>query len=151
LARPALEAYQLCFDQMADRSFQAQRLKFITRPEGKQLVFILPGQAIYLAFNQLQDKGGYNMKADEIQALIALALVSSGSDAKLDPEAWEEKFFRSGTTPVDDTAYAAARGLYRKFDPENAAGLFNSDRRFGKFRDRIKMGDFNFTIDMPRG
>ncbi|MBW6513657.1 MAG: Stp1/IreP family PP2C-type Ser/Thr phosphatase [Candidatus Syntrophosphaera sp.] len=149
-ARDADPAYQEYFAKIASHPGQAQNLKFITNPQGKQMAYILPRHTIYLAFNQLQDKGGYNMKADEIQALIALALVRSEVESGLEEENWQTELFAPGTAAVDEQTYNAARELYRKYDPENAAVLFASDRRFGKYRNLIKLGEYNLSLDMPR-
>jgi serine/threonine protein phosphatase PrpC len=147
--REPLQNYQDFFDTIRSDPRQAQQLKFMLNPRERQMVYVIPGKTIYLAYGQLQDNGLYGMRADEIQALIALALVASEKGSDLDEENWETQLFSAATQPVDDHSYARARELYEKYDARNAAVLFASDNRFGKFRPLIKMGNYNFSIDIP--
>ncbi len=149
-ATDAGKAYQDLFAKLTTASGQAKRLKFINNPTDKQMVYVLPGQTVYLAFDQLQDKAGYNMKKDEIEALIALALVKSAEKSVLNSESWEMDLFASGSAVLDDKTFNAARELYKKYDPENADFLFNNDARFGKFRKLMKAGTYNISIDLPK-
>lgn len=149
VVREPLETYQDFFDTVRDDPRQARQLKFMLNPQGRQMVYVIPGQTIYLAYGQLQDNAVYAMKADEIQALIALALVASESGSALNEENWETGLFTESTEPVSDQMYARARELYRKYDTENATMLFASDNRFGMFRALAKMGDYNISIGIP--
>jgi protein phosphatase len=131
---------------------QAKRLKFISNPEDKTLVFIVPGEVVYVAKNALEDKNSYNMNRENIEALITLALVLSENKSAvggLTAENWNQKFFAAGTASLPDKAYESAIALYRKHRP-NDDGLMFSVRFKNKFNPLIKVGDFNLTIEAPK-
>lgn len=150
VVREPLEAYLDFFETIRSDRLQADELKFILNPQGRQMVYIIPGHTIYLAYGQLQNPDVYGMKADEIQALIALALVASENASGLNEENWEEQLFAESTHTVSDQSYDKARELYRKYDPENANMLFAGDNRFGKFKPLIKLDDHNISIEIPK-
>lgn len=125
------------------------QLKYFNNGQEGQMVYILPGQAIYINYFELQARDKYNMSKDQIEALIALAVVQAQGKTPLSGSDWEQKLLAPGAGAVGDKAFSAARELYKRYDDVNADGLFNSDNRFGKYRNLIKAGTYNFTIPLP--
>ena len=148
-ASAASDAYQQMLDK-ATTGGTKLRLKFFTNSQDKQMVYILPGQAIYINFSELQSRDSYNMSKDQIEALIVLAAASAKGKAPLGGDDWEEKLFAPGTASIDAKTYEAARALYKLYDDVNADALFNSNSRFGKYQQLIKAGTYNFAIDLPK-
>lgn len=125
------------------------QLKFFTGGPENQPVYILPGQAIYINYQALQDKNSYNMSKDQIEALITLAVAYARGKTPLTGSDWERKLTAPGTASIDETTYSNALALYSVYDEVNAKTLFNNDSRFGKYRNLIKAGTYNFIIDLP--
>ena len=143
----ARDPYLKAFNTMSNKSAQAKNIRFIGRSEANQVIYIVPGQTIYLDFAKLGTASGHNLKADEITALISLAVVRSGGKFALAKAGWESKFFTSGTAPVDDQTWAAARELYKKYDPANADQLFGKADRFARLRNLIKLGPYSISLN----
>lgn len=145
-AREPIASYQELVTKLGSKL----RLKFITNPKDNQLVYILPGQAIYIAYNELQARDKYNMPRDQIEALIALAVQLAQGKAPLAGNDWMNKLQAPGIGSVDPGSFDAARELYKKADPVNAEALFNSAARFGKYQRLITPGTFSLSIELPK-
>lgn len=148
----AASPYRILFDKLRDPASQAKTLKFFANPTNNQVVYILPGNAIYLAYNKLQEKSGYNMSREQIEALITIALLKSAPQAgteTLDQDNWQSLLFAPGTAGLDTPTIEAAKTLYRKFDPKSD-GLMFSQRFMGKYKNLFKAGDFNIAIAPPQ-
>lgn len=147
-AGSAIESYLAMLDKISVGGPKLQ-LKFFTGGPENQPVYILPGQAIYINYQALQDKNSYNMSKDQIEALITLAVAYSRGKTPLTGSDWERKLTAPGTASIDETTYSNALALYSVYDEVNAKTLFNNDSRFGKYRNLIKAGTYNFIIDLP--
>jgi len=131
---------------MSNKTTHAKNLKQFKSRNGKQIIFIVPGQSIYLDSNLavLGKVGGEDIKIDEIQALIAIALVHSSGKMDLPKDGWKEKLFAPGTESVDDKTWNAARDLYKKFDATNADVLFSN--RLPRLRSKIKLSPYSISL-----
>ncbi len=143
--------YRKVFDAIRITPGQATKLKFFDPPQNNQVAYIVPGGTVYLAYRQLQDKTTYNLNKEQIEALIALALMKSGqrpTGTALNNSNWQEVLFTPGTGSFDPQIIESAKNLYRKLDPEND-GLMISQRFAAKLKDRTKVGDYNIAIEPP--
>jgi len=142
----AREGFLKAFNAMSNKTTHAKNLKQFKSRNGKQIIFIVPGQSIYLDSNLavLGKAGGEDIKIDEIQALIAIALVHSSGKMDLPKDGWKEKLFAPGTESVDDKTWNAARDLYKKFDATNADVLFSN--RLPRLRSKIKLSPYSISL-----
>ncbi|MDD3142770.1 MAG: Stp1/IreP family PP2C-type Ser/Thr phosphatase [Candidatus Cloacimonetes bacterium] len=140
---PYLEA----FNAMSNKTAQAKNLQFIGKSEANQVIYIVPGQTIYLDYAKLAYQYVPNLKAEDITALMAIAVLRSSGKFNLAKEGWESKFIASGTSPVDDQTWSAARELYKKYDAANADQLFNKPERFARLRGRILLGPYGISLN----
>ncbi|HQP26968.1 MAG TPA: Stp1/IreP family PP2C-type Ser/Thr phosphatase, partial [Candidatus Syntrophosphaera sp.] len=140
---PYLEA----FNAMSNKTAQAKNFKFISKSEANQVIYIVPGQTIYLDYAKLAYQAGHNLKSEDITALMAIAVLRSSGQFNLAKEGWESKFIASGTSPIDDQTWNAARELYKKYDSVNADQLFNNPNRFARLRARILVGPYGISLN----
>lgn len=140
------ENYMKAFILMSDKNAQAKTLKFIKKSESDQVIYIVPGQTVYVDFAKLAYGAGYKLKIDEIQALIAIAVLRSSGKLDLAKDGWEAKFMAAGTTPIDAQTWSAAREIYKRFDKDNADGLFGQADRLARLRNRIKLGTYSISL-----
>ena len=148
-ATEAREIYLKAFNAMSNKDTQAKSLKQFKSRDGKQIIFIVPGQSIYLDSNLavLGRAGSEELKIDEIQALLAIALVRSSGKMDLPKESWQEKLFAAGDQSVDDKTWQAALELFKKFDSTNAQMLFNNPNRLSRLRSRIKLSPYSISLN----
>lgn len=147
-ASDARDVMLKAFNAMSNKTSQAKNLKQFKSRDGKQVIFIVPGQSIYLDSNLaiLGKAGGEEIKIDEIQALIAIALVHSTGKMDLPKEGWKNKLFAPGSESVDDKTWNAARELFRKYDAANADALFSHSNRMPRLRSRIKLSPYSLSL-----
>lgn len=146
---PANNPLRQLMDKLRDPQVHAGKLKFFDNPQNNQLVYILPGNSIYLAYSRLLEKPGYDLNREQIEALLTLALLLSDparQTQKLSIENWEELLFQSGNAGFDPKLVEDAQNHYKKIDPKSD-GLVFSQRLVGKFGKRIRVGNFNIAID----
>ncbi len=148
-ASDAREIYLKAFNAMSDKNTQAKSLKQFKSRDGKQIIYIVPGQSIYLDSNLavLGRAGLEELKIDEIQGLLALALVRSSGKMDLPKEGWQEKLFAAGEQNVDEKTWQAALELFKKFDSGNAQMLFNNSNRLRRLRSRIKLSPYSISLN----
>ncbi len=143
----AQNPYLAAFNAMSNKTAQAKNLKFVGKSEANQVIYIVPGQTIYLDYAKLGTAAGHELKAEDITALIAIAVLRSSGNFNLAKEGWESKFMASGTTPIDEQTWAAARELYKKYDKDNADQLFNKPERLTRLRNRILLGPYGISLN----
>ncbi len=142
------EKYATAFNKMRDPSTQAKELKFVPNSPGNQVIYIVPGEAIYVDYNKLAPKvedGGYGVDEERIKALIALALLRSPGLNKLPKTGWEEQLRAEGTQAVSEADWDKAQEIFAKFDEENAPGLFNN--RMAALKKRVKTGPYSISLE----
>ena len=66
---PANNPLRQLMDKLRDPQVHAGKLKFFDNPQNNQLVYILPGNSIYLAYSKLLEKPGYDLNREQIEAL----------------------------------------------------------------------------------
>ncbi len=140
------ENYMKAFNAMSDKTTQAKNLKFIGKSDSDQVIYIVPGQTIYMNYAALGTAAGHNLKVEDINALIAIAVLRSSGQFDLAKDGWEAKFKAAGTTPIDDKTWAEARELYKRFDKDNADRLFGQANRFARLRNSIKVGPYSISL-----
>ncbi|HQH47271.1 MAG TPA: protein phosphatase 2C domain-containing protein [Candidatus Syntrophosphaera thermopropionivorans] len=139
--------FQEVFNKMSDKKTQAKNLKFFSQTRDNTVIYILPGQTIYLAYGILGTKAGYNMSQEQIEALLAIAIARSSGDSNLNTENWEQELFAPANTPLDEATWKKAQEIYSRYNKANASSLFNSTKRFGKFKTLIRTGKYSIAIN----
>jgi len=132
---------------MSDKKTQAKNLKFFSQTRDNTVIYILPGQTIYLAYEMLGTKAGYNLSQEQIEALLAVAIARSSGDSNLNSENWEQELFSAANAPLDEATWQKAQEIYSKYNKANASSLFNSTKRFGKFKNLIKVGKYSIALN----
>jgi protein phosphatase len=146
-ASSANSHFQEAFSKMSDKKNQAKNLKFFSQTRDNTVIYILPGQTIYLAYELLSTKAGYNLNQEQIEALLAIAIARSSGNSTLNAENWEQELFAPATSPLDEITWAEAQDIYSKYNPTNASSLFNSTKRFGKFKTLIRTGKYSIALN----
>jgi len=139
--------FQEVFNKMSDKKTQAKNLKFFSQTRDNTVIYILPGQTIYLAYEMLGTKAGYNLSQEQIEALLAVAIARSSGDSNLNSENWEQELFSAANAPLDEATWQKAQEIYSKYNKANASSLFNSTKRFGKFKNLIKVGKYSIALN----
>ncbi|MDY0112201.1 MAG: hypothetical protein RBR57_04685, partial [Candidatus Syntrophosphaera sp.] len=80
-------------------------------------------------------------------ALLAIAIARSSGNSTLNAENWEQELFAPATSPLDEITWAEAQDIYSKYNPTNASSLFNSTKRFGKFKTLIRTGKYSIALN----
>ena len=87
------------------------------------------------------------MSQEQLEALLAIAIARSSGDSNLNTENWEQELFAPANTPLDEATWKKAQEIYSRYNKANASSLFNSTKRFGKFKTLIRTGKYSIAIN----